>query len=67
MLLDLHTHLGHGAQHLRAHVLHGVLRRHREIAHLGADTVAEIAAFIFGVGVGRELRGVEPEAGVGVQ
>ena len=64
MLLDLDAHLGHRAEHFRAHVLHRVLRRHREVAGLGADAVAEIAAFIFGVGVGRQFRGVELEAGV---
>ncbi len=64
VLLDLDAHLGHGAQHLRAHVLHRVLRRDREVAALGANAVAEVAALIFGVGVGRQLRGVEPEAGV---
>jgi len=44
MLLDLDAHLGHRAEHFRAHVLHRILRRNREIARLGADAVAEIAA-----------------------
>ena len=64
VLLDLAAHPRHGAEHLRAHVLRGVLRRHREIALLEADVVAEIAALVFGVGIGREFDGVEPEAGV---
>ena len=42
----------------------GVLRRHREIALLEADMVAEIAALVVGVGVGRKLDRVELEAGV---
>ena len=64
MLLDLDAHLGHGAEHFRAHVLHRVLRRHGEVAALGADAVTEIAAFIFGVRIDRQFRGVELEAGV---
>ena len=64
VLLHHAAHLGHGAEHLRAHVLHRILRRHREIALLGADMVAEIAAFVVGVGVGREFRRVELEAGI---
>ena len=55
MLLDDAAHLGHGGEHFRAHVLHRILRRHREIALLGADVVAEIAAFVVGVGIGREF------------
>ena len=64
MLLDLDAHLGHGAEHFRAHVLHRILRRDREVAALGADAVAEVAAFIFGVRIGRQFGGVELEAGV---
>ncbi len=64
VLLDLDTHLGHGAEHLAAHVLRGVLRRHREIALLEADVMAEIAAFIVRVGVDRQLHRIELEAGV---
>ena len=48
----------------RAHVLRRVLRRHREVALLGADAVAEIAALVVGVGVGRQFDRVELEAGV---
>jgi hypothetical protein len=44
--------------------LRRILRRHREIALLGADAVAEIAAFVFGGGIGRKLDGVELEAGI---
>ena len=40
------------------------LRRNREVAGLGADAVAEIAALIFGVRVDRQFRRVELEAGV---
>ena len=64
VLLDLDAHARHGAEHFRAHVLCGVLRRHREVALLEADMVAEIAAFVFGVGIGGELDGVELEAGI---
>ena len=64
MLLDHAAHARHGAEHFRAHVLRGVLRRHREVALLEADVVAEIAALIFGVGIGRKLDRVELEAGV---
>ena len=64
MLLDLDAHLGHRAEHFRAHVLHRVLRRHREVAGLGADAVTEVAAFIFGVGIDRQFRRVQLEAGV---
>ena len=64
VLLDLAAHARHRAEHFRAHVLRGVLRRHREVALLGADVVAEIAAFILGVGVGREFDRVELEAGL---
>ena len=64
MLLDLDAHLGHGAEHFGAHVLHRILRRHREVAALGADAVTEIAAFILGVGVDRQFRRVQLEAGV---
>jgi len=64
VLLDHAAHARHCGQHLRAHVLRGILRRHREIALLGADVVAEIAALILGVGIGRQLHRVELEAGV---
>ena len=64
MLLDLDAHLGHRAEHFGAHVLRRILRRHREVARLGADAVAEVAALIFGVGVDRQLDRVDLEAGV---
>ena len=64
VLLDHAAHARHGGEHFRAHVLRGVLRRHREIALLGADVVAEIAAFVVGVGIGRKFDRVELEAGV---
>ena len=53
----------HG-QHLGAHVLRGIDRRHREIAALDARTVAEIAGLVVGAVVGRQFGGVELEAGV---
>ena len=59
VLLDHGAHLRHRRQHLAAHVLRRVLRRHREIAALGADAVAEIAAF---VGACRELSGSSIES-----
>ena len=64
MLLDFHIHLGHRRQHLTTHVLCSVLRRYREVTLLRADVVAQISAFIFGVGIGRELDRVDPEPGV---
>ena len=64
VLLDLDAHRRHGREHLAAHVLRRILRRHREIAALGADAVAEVAALVVGVAVGRQLDGVELEAGV---
>ena len=56
MLLDLDAHLGHRTEHFGAHVLNRILRRNRKVARLGADAVAEVAAFIFGVGVDRQFR-----------
>jgi hypothetical protein len=56
VLLDLDAHLGHRAEHFRAHVLHRILRRHRKVAGLGADAVTEVAALIFGVRVDRQFR-----------
>ena len=60
----LHAHARHRGEHFRAHVLRGILRRNREIALLGADAVADIAAFVVGVGVGRQFDRVRAEAGV---
>ena len=64
VLLDHGAHVGHRLQHLAAHVLAAVLRRHREIAALGADAVAEVAALVGRVGVLGQLGMVELEAGV---
>ena len=64
MLLDRDAHLGHGAEHFRADVLRGVLRRHREIALLESDVMAEIAALVIGVAVDRQLDGIELETRV---
>ena len=64
VLLDDRAHLLHRGQHLAAHVLRRILRRHREIAALDAHAMAEIAAFIGGVGVRRQFDRIEREAGV---
>ena len=64
VLLDHRAHLRHRRQHLAAHVLRRILRRNREIAALGADAVAEIAALVGGVGIGRQFDRVDLEAGV---
>ena len=64
VLLDDRAHLRHRRQHLAAHVLRGILRRNREVAALGADAVAEVAALVGGVGVGRQLDRVDLEPGV---
>ena len=55
MFLDLDPHARHGREHLRAHVLRRVERRHGEVAFLETDVVAEIAALVLGVGVSREF------------
>ena len=64
VLFDLDAHGRHGREHFAAHVLRGIDRGNREIAALGADAVAEIAALVGRVGVGRQFDGVENEAGV---
>ena len=64
VLLDHRAHLRHRRQHLAAHVLRRILRRHREIAALGADAVAEVAALVSRVGVGRQFDRVDLEAGI---
>ena len=64
VLLDLHAHRRHGGEHLAAHVLRRIERRDREVAALGLDAVAEIAAVVIGVAVRRQLGGIELEAGV---
>jgi hypothetical protein len=51
VLLDLHAHARHGGEHFRTHVLHRILRRHREVPLLGPHAVTKIAAFVFGVGI----------------
>ena len=62
MLFDLDAHFGHDGQHFAAVILAGIDRRNREIAALGARTVAHIAAFIVGVGVGRQFGAIELES-----
>ena len=64
VLLDRHAHGLHGRQHFAAHVLSRIQRGNREVAALGRDAVAEVAAFISGVAVDRQLGGIELEAGV---
>ena len=64
MLLDLDPHLGHRGEHLRAHVLDGVLGRDGEVAGLGADAVAEVAALVLLPRIDRQLELVDHEAGV---
>ena len=55
MLVAGQAHFEHRRDHLGADVDAAVDRRDREIAALGARTVAEVAAFIFLAGVGRQL------------
>ena len=64
VLLDDAAHARHGSKHFRAHVLRRILRRHREVAFFGADAMAEIAAFVVGVRIGRQFDRVELKAGV---
>ena len=64
VLLDDDAHLGHHREHLGAHVLGAVDRRHREVAALGARTVAEVAGLVLGAHVRGQLRAVEDEARV---
>ncbi len=64
MLLGDHAHVGHDREHLRAEILRGVDRRHREIAAFGARTVAEIAHLVFGVHVRGQLGRIELVAAI---
>ena len=64
VLLDHRAHLRHRREHFAAHVLRRVLRRNREIAALGADAMAEVAALVGRVGVGRQFDRIDLEAGV---
>ena len=64
VLLDAAAHRGHRGQHLAAHVLRRILRRDGEVAGLGADAVAEVAALVERVRVAGELGRVQHEAGV---
>ncbi len=64
VLFDNHAHFAEDRQHLGAHVLEAVDRRHGEIAALDARTVTEVSGFVIGIVVGWQLGGVEFEAGV---
>jgi hypothetical protein len=64
VLLDHRAHLRHRREHLAAHVLRRILRRNGEIAALGSDAVAKVAALISGVGIGRQFDRVDLEAGI---
>ncbi len=64
VLLDDDAHLRHDREHLGADVLAAVDRRYREVAALGARTVAEVAHLVLGAGVRRQFRAVELEARV---
>ncbi len=55
VLFDHNAHRGHGREHFAAHVLGRILRRKREVAALGGDAVAEVAAFIIGIRIDREF------------
>jgi hypothetical protein len=61
MLVAGQAHFEHGRNHLAADVGARIDRRDGEIAALGARTVAEVAAFIFATGVGRQLDVVDLE------
>ena len=62
VLFDHGAHRGHGGEHFTAHVLGRIHRRDGEVAALGADAVAEVAAFVLRVHVGRQFDAVEHEA-----
>ena len=64
MLFGGDTHVGHHRQHLRAKILGGVDRRYREVAAFRARTVTEITHLVFRAGIGRQLRGVDPEPAI---
>jgi hypothetical protein len=64
VFLNGQAHFGENGEHFGAHVLATVDRRDREVAALGARTVAHVAGFVVGVVIGRQFRGIELEAGV---
>ena len=64
VLLDHRAHLRHRREHFAAHVLRRILRRHREVAALGAHAVAEVAALVGGIGIGGQFDRIDLEAGV---
>ena len=66
VLVARQAHLEHGRDHLAADVDRAVDRGDREVAALGARTVAEVAAVVFAAGVGRQLDVVDLEARAGV-
>jgi len=57
--LDRHAHLLQDQDHLRAHVLQRIHRRHREVAALHRRTVAAVAALEAPVGGPRRLFGID--------
>ena len=59
MLFRIKADISHDRQHLGAHVLLGIHRRHREIAALWARAVAHIAHWIFLAGIDRQFGGIE--------
>jgi hypothetical protein len=61
VLFHLGAHFRHRCQHFAAHVLRRVLRRDGEVALLDADAVAEIAALVVGIAVGRQFDRVDLE------
>jgi hypothetical protein len=66
VLVHRQAHFEHGGDHLGADVLGAVDRRDREIAALGAGTVAQIATFIFVARIGGQLDIVDLEVAGGV-
>jgi hypothetical protein len=55
VLFNGQAHFGENGEHFGAHVLATVDRRDREVAALGARTVAHVAGFVVGVPFGRQF------------
>ena len=64
VLFHLGAHLRHGGEHFATHVLRRILRRHREIAALGAHPVTEIASLVGCVRIRRKFGRIDDKAGV---
>ena len=64
VLLDYGAHGLHRRKHFAAHVLSRVDRGDREIAALGANAVAEVAALIIHIRIARQFDGIELESRV---